>query len=115
MPLIWTPVHSTATWNTSPTAPRIARAALKGLGWLVATEFERGWSTTFVPDPSAADPSEQAKVTSFHGAKVDWGASDLVEEHHQTKPALVSQKPRPVGHQPTKAPERANPGPKRKG
>jgi hypothetical protein len=114
MPLIWTPVHSTATWTTSPTAPRVARAALKGLGWLVATEFERGWSTTFVPDPTASDPAERGAVGSFHGAKVDWEAARHVAAHQHANPLPESHKKHPAESRATKAAPFNKPRDKRK-
>ena len=75
MPLIWTPVHSIANWTTPPTQPRVARAAITGQGWLVATEVAGGWSTTFVPDPTAINPSDETVTSDFQTAKVDWDPS----------------------------------------
>lgn len=72
MSLLWTPVHSIANWTAPPAPPRVARAALIGQGWLVATEVAGGWSTTFVPDAGAANPPDGAVVSGFQAAGVDW-------------------------------------------
>jgi hypothetical protein len=72
MPLIWTSLHSTATWKTPPGPPRVTRAAIPGLGWLVATEVAGGWSTAFVPDTAAADPPDREVCGNFQAAKTDW-------------------------------------------
>lgn len=76
MPLVWTPLHSIARWTAPPPAPRVVRAAIPGSGWLIATEVAGGWSTTFVPDTSAADPLEAGVPSGgFQAVKVDWGAA----------------------------------------
>ena len=80
MPLLWIPVHSSAKWTTPPAPPRVVRAAIKGSGWLVATEVAGGWSVTFVPDSNAADPVDETPFESFQAAKVDWSPSATT--HH---------------------------------
>jgi len=75
--LVWTPVHSQATWTGQPSAPRVVRAALTGQGWLVATEVATGWSVAFVPDQDASPPSDESMGASFHAAKVGWDQREV--------------------------------------
>ena len=98
MPLIWTPVHSTAKWTAPPAAPRVVRAAIAGQGWLVSTEVSGGWSTTFVPDPGATDPPDESVEGGFQAAKVGWDAPETTHvlgtdpSVQETKQAPVSRK-----------------------
>jgi hypothetical protein len=72
MPLIWTPVISVANWEVPPAPPKVVRAAIEGIGWLVASEVAGGWSTTFVPNVDASDPDEDARAQKFQAAQLHW-------------------------------------------
>lgn len=74
MPLIWTSIHSTAAWKAPPAPPRLARAAIAGIGWLVASEVMGGWSVTFVPDADASDPKDQAASGTYQSTRIPWAS-----------------------------------------
>ncbi|HEX7835951.1 MAG TPA: hypothetical protein VF469_00740 [Kofleriaceae bacterium] len=99
MPLLWIPIHSIAKWTAPPAGPRVTRAAITGQGWLVATEVAGGWSTTFVPDPGAADPpdADEAATVEFQIAKVDWGHS-AIASYTATRPNLQKTEGAPPAH-----------------
>lgn len=75
MPLIWTSIHSAAAWKAPPAPPRLARAAIAGVGWLVASEVAGGWSVTFVPDADASDPKDQAAAGTYQTRRMPWAAA----------------------------------------
>jgi hypothetical protein len=91
--LVWTPVHSQASWRGLPSAPRVARAALVGQGWLVATDVGNGWSVTFVPDAEASNPEGEALEGSFHAAKVGWSQATLTDRRAGVSETKSSESP----------------------
>jgi hypothetical protein len=93
MPLIWTPVQSIARWKTPPGPPRVARAAVAGIGWLVAAEVAGGWNVTFVPDANAADPPDGPAAVSFQAARVEWAPPEGAAP--QPKEPAPKPKPKP--------------------
>jgi hypothetical protein len=98
MPLIWTSIIYTPLWTPPPPAPpRVARAAVTGIGWLVASEVAGGWCTTFVADPEAADPAEYETSGSFQSTRVDWHAQEVRAKSPPQEVAAISERARANG------------------
>jgi len=94
MALIWTPIVSTANWEVPPAPPKVVRAAIEGVGWLVASEVVGGWSTTFVPDVDAANPDEDARAQKFQAAQLHWQPEAMATKAPPVKSEPSAQDPK---------------------